>query len=174
MRYINLVGQKINKLTILEFSHTDKFRKACWKCKCECGKFKVVSTNDLKSNHVKSCGCLHKYKQGESGLLHLYRTYRIGAKRRGYIFDLTLEDFKTLTKDNCSYCNKLPSNIRKQKTKHSEYTYNGIDRLNNDIGYIKENCITSCGECNRMKGELSYQEFKNHINNIHRNINVLK
>lgn len=31
---------------------------AGWFCECECGNTVVVATNDLKSGHSKSCGCL--------------------------------------------------------------------------------------------------------------------
>ena len=36
---------------------------------------------------------------------------------------------------------------------------NGLDRKNNKFGYSKENCITSCGICNRMKMDLDYDIF---------------
>lgn len=29
-----------------------------WKCRCDCGKFKVVRSVNLKSGHTLSCGCL--------------------------------------------------------------------------------------------------------------------
>lgn len=32
--------------------------KRYWNCKCDCGNFKVVKTNDLTHGNVKSCGCL--------------------------------------------------------------------------------------------------------------------
>lgn len=44
-----------------------------------------------------------------------------------------------------------------------DYTYNGIDRVNNDIGYIKNNCIPCCKICNRAKNSMSYDDFLNWI-----------
>ena len=31
-----------------------------WKCQCDCGNSKIVSTSHLKTNHTISCGCLKK------------------------------------------------------------------------------------------------------------------
>lgn len=43
---------------------------------------------------------------------------------------------------------------------------NGIDRVDNEIGYIYENCVCCCKVCNTMKMNLSVYEFLNHISKI--------
>lgn len=52
----DLTNQKFNKLTVLEYAYS-KNRKRYWKCECECGNITYVTTNNLKSGHVKTCGC---------------------------------------------------------------------------------------------------------------------
>jgi hypothetical protein len=52
----DLTGMVFGKLTVLVYSHTNRF--AYWRCKCECGNETVVSSGNLKSGGVKSCGCL--------------------------------------------------------------------------------------------------------------------
>ena len=47
MRKLNIVGQKYNKLTVLEEASPINGRTA-WKCQCDCGKITEVSTNNLK------------------------------------------------------------------------------------------------------------------------------
>lgn len=59
-RYIDMVGQKYGLLTVVEFVGKDKFNNALWRCKCDCGKEKVVSRRNLISGNTSSCGCLHK------------------------------------------------------------------------------------------------------------------
>ena len=49
---------------------------------------------------------------------------------------------------------------------NGDFSYNTIDRINNDKGYINENVQTLCYECNRMKGKLSEKDFKNLIRRI--------
>lgn len=55
----DLTNQTFGYLTALQPLH--KNNKVYWKCKCQCGNFTEVTTNDLKSGHIKSCGCLHNY-----------------------------------------------------------------------------------------------------------------
>lgn len=56
----NLIGQKFNRLTVIEFSHVDKWRNTNWKCRCDCGNIKITPDRYLKQNKVKSCGCLRE------------------------------------------------------------------------------------------------------------------
>lgn len=39
------------------------------------------------------------------------------------------------------------------------YIYNGVDRMNNSLGYINKNCVSCCKICNYMKLEMSISEF---------------
>lgn len=58
---INLVGQTYNKLTVIEeTSQRDSSGCVIWKCQCECGNITYASSNALRSNHKRSCGCLNK------------------------------------------------------------------------------------------------------------------
>lgn len=52
-----IIGQKFNKLTVLERVGTDNNRNSLWKCQCECGNIIITSAKALKSNHKLSCGC---------------------------------------------------------------------------------------------------------------------
>lgn len=69
-----------------------------------------------------------------------YKSYIKSAKKRSYSFQLTLEDFKSIVVKSCHYCNY-----------YKEKETNGIDRVNNDIGYNKDNCVPCCEICNKMK-----------------------
>lgn len=61
----DLTGRVFNDLTILNFAFTQDGQRY-WHCKCKCGNEKDVSTRDLNSNRVKSCGC-RKYLQIKPG-----------------------------------------------------------------------------------------------------------
>lgn len=54
----DLVGNKFGRLTVIERHGISKSKKALWKCICDCGGFAIVTTQDLKNGHTKSCGCL--------------------------------------------------------------------------------------------------------------------
>jgi len=180
----DLTGQKFNRLTALKYIGKDKFNNTLWKCQCDCGKIKIVGAHHLKSGKVKSCSCLqremsskaHKgntyrrINKGESGLNSLFTQYIRSAKIRNLKFNLTKEQFKKLTLQNCYYCGLEPLQIQYSNSisKHewSKYIYNGIDRKDNLKGYVIENCVPCCKFCNRMKMNISYSEFFEHIYKI--------
>lgn len=133
-----------------------------WLCICICGKEKAIETSDLKKGSIKSCGCKRKLLQREAKYIKdglaafnsLYGNYkRICARDRKLEFSLSREEFKLLTSQNCYYCNKEPSQIKKSKI--SFYKYNGIDRVDNSKGYTKNNSVSCCGECNKSKHNVS-------------------
>lgn len=53
---IDLTGQKFGKLTVVQKSES-KNGRGYWECKCDCGNTTFVSTSNLNSGKVKSCGC---------------------------------------------------------------------------------------------------------------------
>lgn len=106
---------------------------------------------------------MSNYKsQGTSGLSALYRRYKSKAKYRGYKFSLTKQKFAEITSSNCFYCGAKPSQISYEDCKnkeHSAYKYNGIDRLNNKIGYIKGNVVACCRIHNEWKRAMPVKQF---------------
>jgi len=154
------------------------------KAECVCGKVKEVSLHHLKSGSSKSCGCINikklKNYVKKNGAYNkksakeklpkiLYNQYKFGAKKRGINFKLTLEEFEKFIYKECAYCGTISGN--KRRVDNENLGWNGIDRFNNDIGYTKENCITCCGVCNKMKSNLDIHNFIEHIQKIIRNNN---
>lgn len=105
---------------------------------------------------------------GEANFNRLLRRYKYDAKRAGRDFLLTSDEFRKLTKSNCFYCGCQPSTIMNDNRNGSngEYIYNGIDRIDSDMGYFSSNCIPCCKDCNWMKKNMSTSEFINRIRNI--------
>ena len=65
-KYIDLIGQKFGRLTVISQAETVKDSKGYdvrqWNCICDCGnkEIKVVKEHCLKYGNTKSCGCLQK------------------------------------------------------------------------------------------------------------------
>lgn len=70
--------------------------------------------------------------------------YRASAKWRGYECSLTDEEFHAFFSLECFYCG-LPGG--------------GIDRYDNNVGYILENCVPCCRHCNYAKRDRTVTEF---------------
>jgi len=75
-----------------------------------------------------------------------FNIYKHDAKKRNYCFELSFNEFMELWQVRCKYCGVDIKTI-------------GVDRIDNSIGYTKENIVPCCRECNRMKGKLSTKEF---------------
>lgn len=172
-KLIDLTGQRFGKLTVV--SNHKYGRRVYWDCVCDCGNTRSVVGYELTTKAAVSCGCNNEYsgkklrlKDDYTPFRVLYRTYKRGALQRGYSFQLTLDQFYTLTQQNCSYCGIPPS----QKIyEYPEILYNGIDRMDNDSGYTTTNCCACCGACNKLKSTLSKNEFIDKITKIYNYIN---
>ncbi len=80
-RGINLVGQKFNRLLVIEeLEDRNEKGNRLWLCLCNCGEIKKVSTHDLKSNNTKSCGCLNKDRIRERNIEGVDWTNKIVGK----------------------------------------------------------------------------------------------
>jgi hypothetical protein len=55
--FVDLTGQVFHRLTVIKYLYT-KNKKACWLCKCICGKEIIAVTQTLRNGGTKSCGCL--------------------------------------------------------------------------------------------------------------------
>ena len=68
----NLIGQKFNRLTILEAKREqqgkDSHEQVYVKCKCECGNIIECRLSSLKNNTIQSCGCFHRERSSQTNI----------------------------------------------------------------------------------------------------------
>ena len=174
----NYVGKKYNRLTIEKIYKEPYYNnsKSFTDCVCDCGNRTKVSLSNLKSGHVKSCGCLlneynvtKRKSYGWSAFNTLYRSYvsnafhgRSGEKE----FTLSKDDAMRLFKGNCFYCSNPPSKIKKIPRGYGEFIYNGIDRKDNGKGYTSDNCVSCCEFCNMTKNDTPFKTFVEWIRKV--------
>lgn len=151
---------------------------------CECGRTKEVQLNNVIGGHSICCGfspCKTPFNKDKRSIETTYNSifyaYKSGAVKRNLIFELTKDQFKEFLKKNCYYCNQPPSSLYQIKNSKTgeiraglPLLYNGIDRINNDLGYTVENSVTCCETCNKMKHAYDYTFFINHINKIYNHL----
>ena len=170
----NLTGQVFGRLTVLRVAGQTSRGVWKWRCICSCSEKnqKDIAAGNLRSGSTKSCGCLAKEnarQQWPKGVLHrikpgsllrqLMGHYKQGAERRGLEFSLTFDEFKKLVFGDCFYCGAEPTQIYRHTRYVTSLRYNGIDRVENPIGYRESNCVSCCKNCNQMKSNLSKKEF---------------
>jgi hypothetical protein len=98
----------------------------------------------------------------EAAERNIFLTYRHGARRRGLAFELSIDDVRRLMYQPCSVCGRVGANSHRYgRGRPCEYliTYTGIDRIVNDLGYIRTNVQPMCGTCNKAKAALGADEF---------------
>jgi hypothetical protein len=64
------IGDVFGRLTIIEFSHKDKWYKKYWRCQCQCGNITTVIERCLLNGETKSCGCLCKETRNSFARTH--------------------------------------------------------------------------------------------------------
>ena len=167
------IGYVQERLTVLTEAYSVRTSttatKRCVDCRCSCGNIKQVKVSEIASGRAKSCGCLSRealdkgVSKYEAGFRAVLRVYKYSAKEGSLDFSLSEDCFKDITQSDCTYCGKEPSQFQ---TRFSEFKYNGIDRVDNSLGYVASNCVPCCKLCNRMKDVLSVDEFKEHIKTV--------
>lgn len=155
---------KYGYLTVLKIVRTYKDGRRYVLCSCDCGTSKVIRLNDMQSGRIKSCGDIKKdtaYKlpTGVANFRYLFREYQASAKRKGNSFNLSRKRFAILTRGNCYYCGDIPRRVKKWRGLNGGYVYNGIDRLNNKLGYSVKNSVSCCYDCNFLKGPRNSIDF---------------
>lgn len=88
-RFINIVGQRYGKLTVLKVSEQRLRGLMSWDCICDCGNSKTVASQDLRAGHVNSCGC-NQYKGVKKD---------ITGQRNGSLTAVSRTDTKTTNGD---------------------------------------------------------------------------
>lgn len=175
---INEIGNQHGRLVVIKRADNSKHGNARWLCHCDCGNITVVRGLELRSGHTKSCGCLYqetiarmskanRLPKGEASFNALIGGMKRHAKDGDRVWSLTRKQVRELTKQSCRYCGAEPAQIHRLSGINGYYTYNGLDRVDNEQGYEIDNVVPCCGICNKLKGTMSIQEFLDKIEQIY-------
>jgi len=91
----------------------------------------------------------------KNNIFKYYQVYKNSAEVKQLRFEFTKEEFVQIVESPCNYCGII-----------QEKGFNGIDRLDSTIGYIKDNCVSCCAMCNYMKGCLDKNIFIQRVEHI--------
>ena len=81
-----------------------------------------------------------------------FNNYKYRANKKNILFLVKEDDFKKLENSCCLYCG---TDIKI-----------GIDRLDNNQGYVDDNITACCWRCNRAKSNMELKEFLNWIRDV--------
>ena len=94
-----------------------------------------------------------KLPNDQATINKIIRSYKNGAKARGYEWKLSNTYAKELITKECFYCGAKFSN------EWDGFRYNGIDRIDNGVGYEPSNVVPCCKICNVSKHDLKQKDF---------------
>jgi len=172
----NLVGQKFSHLLVKRMEITDKSKDRSYRsiCICDCGREADVNTNYLMRGLAKTCGdkdCkYHRQDYTNSGNKNIrftgheeisgmkWASYRLGAERRGFDFDISVEYAWKLFLAQGRKCTLSNEEIYFGKTNTSESTAS-LDRTDSSKGYIEGNVMWVHKSINYMKMDLDVEDF---------------
>ena len=85
-----------------------------------------------------------------------YNEYKRRANNKSLLFELTNDEYVELIAGNCYLCGR----------DGSDDLTNGIDRIDNNLGYIMSNVKPCCGSCNYIKKDMELTELFNKMTEI--------
>ena len=163
-------GDVVGNLEIKGLGGTSKSGGRLYRVLCLlCGS---VTDKRLQTiERAKSCGCMQSKREGKAAgsgrrtaegtrveINTLISIYKSNARKRDISFDLTYTQFETLVDGECYFCGDTGGNTLRKRG-YNDYSYTGIDRVDNSVGYLPSNCISCCSWCNRAKNNGTLANF---------------
>jgi hypothetical protein len=163
----NNIGDKKHNLQILSILR-EKNKISKYECICECGNKKIISRS--KFGITKTCGCrntvigpLHKKWKGYKDIQgSIWYQYIRNASKRHISFDLTIEEAWEIFEQQKYKCALSGLDIkfgkRGKKLRRIETTAS-LDRIDNKLGYYKNNVQWVHKKINQIKMDMPTQDF---------------
>lgn len=165
MRFKDLTGIVVGRLTVLGIAHRNVQGVFYWTCECECGNKTTVARNSLQQKVTRSCGCLARESAKARATTHGMtgtKTYKVWCslieratdpnhKNARYYFDkgITVCDEWLKFENFLADMGEQPPGL-------------WIERIENSLPYSKDNCkwetpsrqCSNRGRCTNTSGRL--------------------
>lgn len=166
-KFIDLTGKRFGRLIVIKRVENNFFGVLYWLCKCDCGNFKIIRGNNLKSGKTQSCGCLQKekaknigenkrkYKKEYLSLRYIFK----GIKNRCY--NKKSNNYNRYGAKGISICKKWldnPLSFCEWALQNGYKKGLTIDRINNNGKYEPNNCrwVDYTIQCRNRKNSLTF------------------
>lgn len=156
---LDLSGRRFGRLVARRWVGRTKTHAALWECVCDCGAIVICRLGNLRTGNTRSCGCQHSPSLNGT-IRRVISMRRHAARKRGLAWSLRMRTAIELFKQPCFYCGALPHHAMPNHPTHKDHLYGGLDRINNNRGYVRGNVRPCCRTCNSAKSTMTETEFK--------------
>lgn len=138
-RFIDLTNKRFGRLFVEQLSSRPGIHRS-WHCLCDCGVEKDILGYHLRTGHTQSCGCLNREvitTHGQSKTL----TYQVWNNMKNRCQNPDHPRYKDWGGRGITVCDKWQAYegfFEDMGERPSQDL--SIDRIDNDLGYYKENC----------------------------------
>lgn len=141
----DITNRRFGLLIAVEIDSRNKHGKIKWKCRCDCGKIKLVLSNSLLSGGTISCGCWRKNHPNHfvHGQSHKNITeYTIWNSMKTRCLNSKNKAYKNYGGRGITICKRWINsfiNFRQDMGLRPGPEYS-LDRIDNDENYCPKNC----------------------------------
>lgn len=151
IRFKDLTAQVFGRLTVIGLSRANI--SARWDCLCTCGNTKTIGAGSLLSGATTSCGCYSRELTGNLMRTHGLRKskeYNSWTNMRQRCCDKNSPNYLNYGGAGITMCEQWRNSFTaflEDMGKHPDTKEDwSIDRIDNSLGYFKENCRWATNE----------------------------
>lgn len=168
MGKIDMTGQRFGRLVVLHEDGRNKYGSVLWRCRCVCCNEVTVRGVDLRNGNTTSCGCYNHERSVECNTTHgmsssrLYSVWRKMLVRTGIHKGANEKTKRNYQDRGITVCEEWRTfeNFRDWALTHGYSDHLEIDRIDNDRGYMPENCrwVTDKENVNNRRNTVRFED----------------